>query len=172
MEKNYPEKIYLNISAYKSRMDELGCYCGIIMFFSFCLFFGVCSIFDLWFLIGVGITALIWIWYLLKLIKNKSIPNLILVQRNEGLYIFPDTDKQIVISLKDIKETKKKKFIARNFIKSSDGKLTMITETNIYKLNIANVNTIYSRIKENIEIYKSPFEIAASPAASRNDGSS
>jgi len=146
------EKFYNNIYAYKSDMNAIGDCAVFIVFLCFSLFLSLYI--DLYYLIAVGFCSAIWIFTLLRYIKYKQTPDLIIVQKNEELYFFPETDKQFVVPLKDIAEIKKKNYRSRYGGKSPDGKLIIITKDNIYKFSISRLDLIFSRINNNIKLFK------------------
>ena len=148
------KKVYNNIYAYKHGVGIVAILCltfGSFISFLACMFFIAATVrVNLLYLIGVVVTGVFGLWLLGMFIKKRMYSNLVLKQQDETLYLFPDTKKQVVLSLKDIVGLNKKKF-GYLWDRGNAGKLIIISKTNSYSLDIRDLDTIYKRLDENIK---------------------
>ncbi|MCL2062158.1 MAG: hypothetical protein FWH03_06020 [Firmicutes bacterium] len=147
------EKIehYNNIYAYKA-VSNLFVLCvsfgGIFLLFVCIFFIAVAFTEHILYIIGAVPTGLIGLFLFGLYIKRNN--DVILTQKKEFLYLFPDTKKQIVLPLKDIISIEKSKFGLWVLGNANAGKLIITSTSNCYALRICDFDKIHMLLNENL----------------------
>lgn len=153
--KYYYVKEYLSVYRYVMNSIVIGLSC----FMPFMAFIIAGAFANQYYFIGAGI-VLLFVLYLVvliiyKIFRNDRQSDFGIVQQYDFLYLFPNTKKQVIIPLGNIKQIhKKNNFRYQDDLKSSSGRLTIVTEQSTHSIQVRNVNVIYRRLNENLKLYR------------------
>jgi hypothetical protein len=143
-------KGYYNVRAYKSDSTVFTTISAFACFFAAltCVFSIALLRNNMLYLLLTITSGVFALWLFGLSVKRGAYPKLILEQRDEELYFFPETKKQIIIPLKEVVGVNKK----NSSLTCGTGKLVIVTKTNRYALSIIDLNEVFKRLDENIKL--------------------
>lgn len=147
---------YYNIEAYDNLLSEkkVSAIFGITLLLMI-TFVILASTINRWFIIGAGI-LLLFLFIAVCICEANAVNRLVLVQKYGKIYLYPDTKKQIVIPLQDIKRIRWRLLIVFRRGGPGDicGKIKIYTNTKKYVIKVLDAKKVADRLKYNLNVYK------------------